>query len=193
VGSASDHSDEERTDQSRPPDLGASGAAMREAWREEQESVTRDAAEQWRHSRTLLDLAREHMHRGDRVAITVAGHRTVGVIIEVASDRIALLDDTSRDHAARTDVHVVEAIPLVLSVVERARAGGRTGARTASFRARLLELEAAGEPVIIATSMGLDTFTGALSVGADLAVIATVAGVDTVVSLSSVASVSPAA
>lgn len=188
MGSASDQPDEDRPDDARPPDLGASGAAMREAWREEQESVTRDAAEQWRHSRTLLDLAREHMHRGDRVAITVAGHRAVGVIIEVASDRIGLLD-----HGARSDVHVTDALPLAFSVVERARAGGRTGARAASFRARLLELEAAGEPVLVATSMGLDTFTGALSVGTDLVVLTTTAGVDTVVSLSSVASVSPAA
>src|SRR5437660_994034 len=110
---------------------------MREEWRAEQEAVTRDAAEQWRHSRTLLDLAREHMHRGDRVAITAAGHRSVGVIIEVAADRIALLDEGSPGQAARTDVHVLDAIPLAFSVVERARAGGRTGARTASFRARL--------------------------------------------------------
>jgi hypothetical protein len=33
----------------RPPDLGAAGAAMREEWRTEQESETRDAAEHWQH------------------------------------------------------------------------------------------------------------------------------------------------
>jgi hypothetical protein len=186
VGSASDQPDE-----APPPNLGASGAAMREEWRAEQESATRDAAEQWRHSRTLLDLAREHMHRGDRVAITVAGHRAVGVIIEVANDRIALLDDTAPDHSLRTDVHVVDAIPLAFSVVERARAGGRTGARTASFRARLLELEAAGAPVTLATAIGPDAYVGTLSVGTDLVVIATSAGVEMVVALPAVASVSP--
>ena len=182
MGSAPDESDNDR-----PPDLGASGAAMREEWRAEQESVTRDAAEQWRHSRTLLDLAREHMHRGDRVAITVARPRAVGVIIEVASDRIALLGD-----GVRADVHVADAIPLAFSVVERARAGGRTGARTASFRARLLELEAAGAPVVLATTIGPDPFTGILNVGTDLVVIATVAGTETVVALSAVGYVSPA-
>jgi hypothetical protein len=160
---------------------------MREEWRAEQEAATRDAAEQWRHSRTLLDLAREHMHRGDRVAITVAGHRTVGAIIEVASDRIALLDET-----VRTDVHVTDAVPLAFGVVERALAGGRTGARTASFRARLLELETAGAPVAVATSIGPDPFIGTLSVGTDLVVVATAAGTETVIALSAVASVSPA-
>jgi hypothetical protein len=59
-----------------------------------------------------------------------------------------------------------------------ARAGGRSGARTATFRARLLELEAAGAPVVIATAMGPDLFTGTLGVGTDLVVIATTAGWD---------------
>ena len=90
-------------------------------------------------------------------------------------------------------MHVLDAIPLAFSVVERARAGGRTGARTASFRARLLELEAAGAPVTVATAIGPDTYVGTLSVGTDLVVIATSAGVETVVALSAVASVSPAA
>ena len=164
---------------------------MREEWRVEQETATRDAAEQWRHSRTLLDLARDHMHRGDRVAITVAGHWAVGTIIEVARDRIALLDDTSVEMAARTDVHVTDALPLAFSVVERARSGGRTGARTASFRARLLELETAGAPVVVATSLGPDPFTGTLSVGTDLVVVATAAGNETVIALAAVASVAP--
>ena len=170
---------------------------MREEWRAEQESATRDAAEQWQHSRTLLDLAREHMHRGDRVAITVAGHRAVGEIIEVARDRIALLDNSAGADSAgadgrRVDVHVTEAVPLAFSVVERARAGGRPGARSATFRARLLELETAGAPVVVATSLGPDRFTGIVSVGTDLIVIATPAGAETVIALSSVAFVSPA-
>jgi hypothetical protein len=160
---------------------------MREEWRAEQEAATRDAAEQWRHSRTLLDLAREHMHRGDRVAITAAGHRTVGAIIEVASDRIALLDETTR-----TDVHVTDAVPLAFGVVERARAGGRAGARTASFRARLLEMETVGARVVVATSIGPDPFIGTISVGTDLIVVATAAGTETVITLAAVASVSPA-
>jgi hypothetical protein len=170
-----------------PPDLGATGAAMREEWRTEQEAATEDAAEQWRHSRTLLDLARDHMHRGDRVAITVAGHRATGEIIEVARDRIALLDDV-----LRVDVHVVDSVPLTLRVVERARAGGRSGAHTATFRSRLLELESAGAPVSIATTSDAEVFVGALSVGTDLVVIASAPGVETVVALSAVASVSPA-
>jgi hypothetical protein len=178
--------DEPRRDE-RPLDLGATGAAMRDEWRTEQEAATHDAAEQWRHSRTFLDLARDHMHRGDRVAVTAGGHRAIGEIVEVARDRIALFDGS-----VRVDVHVVESVPLVFQVVERARAGGRSGAPTATFRARLLELEAAGAPVAIAiaTAMGPESFTGILSVGTDVVVIATTTGVETVIALSGVAAVS---
>jgi hypothetical protein len=165
---------------------------MREEWRTEQEAATDDAAEQWRHSRTLLDLARDHMHRGDRVTITVAGHRAVGEVVEVAGDRIALLDDSLPGDAHRVDVHVVESVPLILRVVERARAGGRSGARTATFRARLLELEAAGGPVAVASAIDSELFVGRLSVGTDLVIVASASGVETVIALSAVASVSPA-
>lgn len=177
MGSAAD-------DEGLPSDV---SAAMREEWRAEQESATLDAAEQWRHSRTLLDIAREHMHRGDRVAVTVAGHRAVGEIIEVANDRIAVMDD-----GARVDVHVIDAIPFACTVVERARAGGRSSTRTASFRARLLELETAGAPVAIATALGPDRFTGAMRVGTDIVVIVAPTGVETAIALSAVASVAAA-
>jgi hypothetical protein len=178
---------EEGSREDRAPDLGATGAAMREEWRSEQEAVTSDAAEQWRHSRTLLDIARDHMHRGDRVEITVAGHQAAGEIVEVASDRIALID---RD--VRVDVHIADTVPCAFRVLERARAGGRSGGRSSTFRARLLELEAVRAPVAVATTISPDRLTGSLSVGTDLVVIATAAGVETVISLSAVALVSPA-
>jgi hypothetical protein len=172
--------------------LGATGAAMRAEWRTEQEGVTDDAAEQWRHSRTLLDLARDLMHRGDHVTITVAGHLATGMIVEVASDRIAVLDDSRRAASERTDVHVVDSVPLTFRVTQRARSGGRSGTPAASFRARLLELEAAGEPVVITTTMDAVSFKGSLSVCADLVVIVTATGIETAITLASVASVSPA-
>jgi hypothetical protein len=171
-----------------PPDLGAAGAAMREEWRAEQEAATQDAVEQWRHARTLLDIARDHMHRGDHVAIVAGGHRVAGVIIEVARDRIAVFD---APHDARVDVQVAESVPFALTVVELARAGGRSGAQAASFRARLLELEAAGEPVTIAATFGPDRVTGTLSVGVDVVMIATAVG-ETVIALAAVATVAPA-
>lgn len=174
-------------DDPRPPDLGAAGAAMREEWRAEQDATTRDAAEQWQHSRTLLDIAREFMHRGDRVAITVAGHRTVGVVIEVADDRIALLE-----RERRTDIRVTDALPLMINVIEKARAGGRTGAPAANFRARLLELEMTGDRVVVATAVRPDPFIGVLTVGTDLVVIALAGDNEIVVALSAVAFVAPA-
>ena len=167
------------------PDLGAAGAAMREEWRAEQESVTHDAAEQWRHSRTLLDLARDLMHRGDPVVVGAGGHRFAGVIVEVARDRIALFDEA---HDARADVQVVESIPLSLTVVERARSGGRSGAQFASFRARLLELE--GRAVTLSTTLGPDRVTGTLGVGIDVVMVTTAVG-ETFVPLSTVVAVAP--
>ena len=159
---------------------------MREEWRAEQEALTSDAAEQWRHSRTLLDLARDLMHRGDHVAVLAGGHRAVGVIVEVARDRLALFDEP---HDARVDVQIAESIPLALSVVERARSGGRSGAQFASFRSRLLELE--GRAVTIATTLGPDRVTGTLGVGVDVVMVTTAVG-ETVIPLSTVVSVAPA-
>ena len=62
-------------DLSQHPDLAATSAAMRAAWREEQEAATRDAAEDWHHRQTLVDRLRAHMHRGDGVTVTVLGRR----------------------------------------------------------------------------------------------------------------------
>jgi len=160
---------------------------MREEWRAEQEDATRDAAEQWQHSRTLIDVAREYMHRGDRVAITASGHRSVGVVIEVADDRIALLE-----RERRTDVRVSDAVPLMMNVIEKAREGGRTGTQTASFRARLLELEMTGERVALATSVRPDPFVGRVRVGTDHVVMALAGDTEIVVALSTVAFVAPA-
>jgi hypothetical protein len=167
------------------PDLGDAGASMREEWRDEQESVTQDAIEQWRHSRTLLDLARDLMHRGDHVSVLAGGHRVVGVIVEVARDRIAVFDEP---HDVRVDVQIAPTIPLSLTVVEPARSGGRSGAQFASFRARLLELE--GRPVTVATTLGPDRVTGTLGVGVDVVMVTTAVG-ETLLPLSTVVSVAP--
>jgi hypothetical protein len=178
--------DDDDPGESAVPDLGAAGAAMREEWRAEQESATQDAVEQWRHSRTLLDLARDLMHRGDHVAIVAAGHRIEGVIIEVARDRIAVFDE-SRD--ARVDVQVTESVPWSMSIGERARSGGRSGAHATTFRARLLELE--GRTVTLATTVGPDRVTGTLGVGVDVVIVTTAVG-ETLLPLATVVSVAPA-
>jgi len=161
---------------------------MREEWRAEQEEITRDAAEVWQHARTLLDVAREYMHRGDQVVVTAAAHRASGVIIEVARDRIAVFDTVSE---TRVDVQIVDSVPLMLHVIERARAGGRSGARAESFRARLLELEASGEPVAIATTHTADRIIGTIAVGVDVIVVTTAVG-ETVVPFPAIAAAAPA-
>jgi hypothetical protein len=161
------------------------GAAMREEWRAEQESETNDALEQWRHSRTVVDLARDLMHRGDRVAVHAAGHRAEGVIVEVARDRIAVFDDT---HDTRVDVNIAEPVAWSVTVVERARAGGRSGASAAGFRARLLELE--GRAVTLATAIGPDRVTGTLGVGVDVVMVTTAVG-ETLLPIAAVVWVAP--
>ena len=164
------------------------GAALREEWRAEQEEITRDAAEVWQHARTLLDVARDYMHRGDRVVVTAARHRASGVIIEVARDRIAVFDAVSD---TRVDVQVADFVPLTMHVSERARAGGRSGARAESFRARLLELESSETAVAIATTHSGDRIIGTIAVGVDVVVVTGALG-ETVVPLTAIAAAAPA-
>ena len=78
------------------PDLVATGAAMREAWRAEQEAAARDARESWTHRQTVTDRLRAHMHRGDTLTVTVAGHRLIGTVEEVGDDLLALRTPSGR-------------------------------------------------------------------------------------------------
>ena len=176
---------DEPSSRSRRP----TGAAIREEWRTEQEAATEDAAEQWRHSRTLLDLTRSPT-RIDRMAITVAGHRVVGEIIEVARvDRIALLNSACPAHAAGRRAGRRLGAARV-RVVESARAGGRSGAHARRSGPGCSSSKLRGGPVVVATVVDAEVLVGALTVGTDLVVIATTLGVETVVALSAVATVS---
>ncbi len=143
-------------------DLRARGAAVRAEWRDEEEAWTRAAFEHWEHGRTLADIARDCMHRGDSISLATPHIVLRGVIAAVGSDTIRVVDS-----AVTTDVHLVAAAAFVLRVIERARSGGSRDADAAStFRARLLEHEEV--PVI---ELGLfthaDVLTGELRVGAD--------------------------
>jgi hypothetical protein len=116
------------------PDLGLSAGALREQWRLEEEEYARAAEQQWAHDRTLLDVARELMHRGDTVAIEMADTMFTGIVVAVGGDYLQLLTS-----GGPVDV-CIGGTPLVLRVLERASAGGcRVIPGSQTFRARLLE------------------------------------------------------
>jgi hypothetical protein len=156
-------------DLSEHPDLAATGAAMRAAWREEQEAATRDAAEDWQHRQTLADRLRAHMHRGDGLTVTVLGRRLVGFVEEVGEDVLAL-----RTASGRIDVHVAPSIAFEYAVTSPAREGGHRGtdAVGGSFRAALLVREQDAR-ALLGTIADPDGRAGHLRVGGDHVVLTT--------------------
>jgi hypothetical protein len=139
----------------------AVAAAVRAEWRADELEWTRAALEQWEHDRTLADVLRAFMHRGDTVALEFTGHTFVGVVTAVADDMVRLATTEGS-----VDAHLGTAGAFLVRVVEPARAGGQRGDEMiATFRARLLQLEG------VATSLGVaaraDELTGRLCVGRD--------------------------
>jgi hypothetical protein len=159
------------------PDLQNVGASMRDEWRTEQEAATQDAAEAFQHRRSLSDLLTEHMHRGDRLALTVAGYRITGSVEEVGPDLVAL-----RTLFGRVDVHRSPTIPLYFEVFERATEGGSRGSDAAggSFH-RALELREREEDCTVGTLFDADGYDGKIRVGADFVTIVARAGAETTI------------
>jgi hypothetical protein len=144
------------------PDLARSASALREEWRLEEEEYTRAAEQHWEHSRTLRDVTRELMHRGDMTAIEVGDVTFTGTIVAVGDDYFQLATP-----AGAIDVRLA-AVPLLVRVIERAQAGGcrgEPGSRT--FRARLLEHEMTGRELVVGSSSGRDELHGTIVVGRD--------------------------
>jgi len=143
------------------PDVVALSASLRAEWQAEQAALTHEAAEEWLHGRTLVEIARECLHRGDRMRATVWSQQFSGEVLEVGTDLLAL-----RTTSGRVDVHLHPAVPVVLQP-ERARRGGSRGvAATGSFRGALLAREASGA-VVIGTTIAEHPFEGRLIVGRD--------------------------
>lgn len=144
------------------PELTVAASALREEWRLEEEEYTRAAEQHWAHSRTLRDVVRELMHRGDVIAIEV-GHTTFsGTIVAVGDDYLQLLTPTGP-----VDVRL-DGVPLVVRVIERAQAGGcRAEPGSRSFRARLLEHEMTDGEITVGSSAGRDELSGTIVVGRD--------------------------
>ncbi|HEX5588267.1 MAG TPA: hypothetical protein VFZ17_13225 [Acidimicrobiia bacterium] len=140
------------------------GAAARAEWRADEEEWSAAALEQWRHGRTLVDVAREHLHRGDVIAIDLLSPSPSlqGAVIGVATDLIAVDAFTGR-----VDVHVAHDAPIAWRIVERVADGGTRGLDLDGFRARLLELEAAATRVEVGVATSDAPQRGLLTVGRD--------------------------
>jgi hypothetical protein len=152
----------------RWPDSGlrATGAALRAEWRAEEEEWTRAALESFEHTRTLVDVVRAAMHRGDEVLLGSPAEGLRGVVVHVG-------DDWCRLHGAAGECDVpLFPRPPIVRVVERARQGGTAGTPSApgSWRARLLEHETTVRLCAVAVAGG-EVVSGSLRVGADHVVV----------------------
>lgn len=111
-------------------------------FRAEAEESERLAAQAARRQRTLADVARDAMARGDLVAADIAARTFSGTVLLAGTDFVSLATV-----AGRVDVRL-SAPALVMHITRRPAAVGRdrrSGPET--FRARLLELELAGAVV----------------------------------------------
>jgi hypothetical protein len=137
-------------------------ATIRAVWRADEAEWSRAAWEAWEHERTLVDVARDAMHRGDTVAALLPGRTFRGPIAAVGVDHVRI-----RTGDGLVDVRVTADSQLGLRVVASARTGGVRGERgVATFRARLLQLEAECAVVELGLTRG-DDAVGRLRIGRD--------------------------
>jgi len=163
--------------------LGDAAAAARAEWRADEEAWTRAAVEQWRHNRTMRDVIRDAMHRGDRLAFVLPAVTFAGCVTSVGDD-VVVLDTID----GPVDLNVGEHAALVVRVLERAHAGGTRGAPVTTLRARALELETEACDVRIGCHGTPAVFDGRVQVGRDhLVVTERAGGGDVVLGLTAVA------
>jgi len=142
--------------------LGDAAAAARADWRADEEAWTRAAEEQWRHNRTMRDVIRDAMHRGDRLAFVFPATTLTGGVIAVGDD-VVVLDTID----GPVDVNIAGPVPLVVCVVERARTGGTRGALLTTLRARALEHEMDARDVRVGCWTAPGVFEGRVRVARD--------------------------
>jgi hypothetical protein len=115
----------------------ATAAALRAEWQAEEAEWSRAASDRWEHERSLVDVLRDCMHRGDTVALDVGEQRFTGLLTSVGTDVVRV---AGPDGAV--DVRIAAAVPVVARVVAHARQGGGRGdASVSTFVARLRQLE----------------------------------------------------
>jgi hypothetical protein len=164
-------------------DLRARAAAVRAEWRADEEEWTRAAYEQFEHGRTLVDVLRSCMHRGDRISV-VAGDTTFrGIVTGVGPDTARLQLGVDPDDVV--DVNLAAAPGVVLRVDAPARAGGTRGDADVTFRARALARERTTSVAVGVVHPPL-VVTGTVRVGSDHLRVSAVDGSETSVSLRAV-------
>lgn len=169
-----------RTDPVQHPDLARVAGEMRAEWRAEQDAAAADAAEHWRHTRTLTDWLRDRMHAGDVVGAVLSQQRFVGRVEEVGDDLLAL-----RCAFGRVEIHVDAGIPVAFELVEHATRGGTRSVRSRTFRDALVARDSQPD-VTVGTTLHPSGIRGTLLAGRDFVTVAG-AGVDTVVPIAQVA------
>lgn len=173
------------------PSLGpiaAAAAAAREDWRSEQEAASADAVAQFHHQRDLRNVLNECMRNGDRVAVVVGPHRAVGQIVEIAEDLVSVrnLGSGRYDFQVRPDV----AFEVIVQEAAVGQPGGDELA-SGSFRARLLEREAADAESTIGSLLRTEPIDGKLVVGADHVRVVGRGGGETLLPMHAIAYVAP--
>jgi hypothetical protein len=164
-------------------ELRARAAAVRAEWRADEDAWTRAAYEQFEHGRTLVDVARDCMHRGDRVALAVGDATFTGVVTSVGPDTARV--QVGADPGDVVDVHLGAAVGVVLRVDAHPRHGGTRGTGDVGFRARALEREDDAEVHVGIATPPL-VLTGRLRVGRDHVRIVSVDGTTTHAALAAV-------
>lgn len=130
--------------------------------RADAEESERLAAQAARRKRTLGDVARELMARGDTVVAGVPNRRFTGTVLHAAGDLVTL-----RTASGSVDINL--RAPAYLRVVERAQSGGR-GVQDgpSSFKARLFEVEMSTDVVEIGcVNLGEEQPGRVIAVGVD--------------------------
>lgn len=114
-------------------------------FRREASELEHDAEVARLRGRSFADALGDLGARGDRVRVECGSSAVVGRVVHAAGD-VAIVDASDRE----ATVHL--AGPVAVGLVEAAATGG-AGSRggVGSFRARLLEFEVSGEPVVVVT------------------------------------------
>jgi hypothetical protein len=172
------------------PELRDAAARARHDWRVEQEETARDAYVAWRHTRTLDDVLRDCMARGDRVEVQVHGHAFRGVIVDVAHDLVSLREDPGRPPV---DVRRAAGVPLAVRVVAHAVAPGRRGGgEDGDFRGRLHAREDGGETCCVYLVGDVEPRRGRVAPGEGCAVVRGDDGRDTWCALAAIVAITTA-
>ena len=130
----------------------------RAEWRADEEQWSRAALEQWEHRRSLADVVRDCMRRGDTATFAFVAHTWSGNVVAVGHD-IARVDtgDTCVDLRLAADA------PFVLRTRTADDLGGLDHGVLTTFTARLREVD--GTAQCIGTWNG--SLEGRLRIGLD--------------------------